>query len=180
MDDASTLVPNAFTTAQKVLWLNDLNRIFFETVKIGKVSPFNALSGVSDYILTTDVALRNIDRVVVGTAIYRSLQLEDVPPGNNGWTFNETNATLTLSPPPPYATPAYVRYMQTPVTVFTTTTPTGQIPDAPLAFHDTYVLGLAERMALSLDDIAKSSNFGQQYRSLLNVAQANYLRGVAL
>lgn len=179
MDDASTLVPNSFTTAQRVLWLNDLNRVFYEVVKIPKVAILTAVAGTADYQLGTDTTLRNIDRVMVGTTTYRSFQLDDVPPGNNGWTFNETTQMLTLSPAPSYATSGHVRYFQTSSTTFTTTTPATQTPDAPVAYHGTYVLGLAEKMALALDDIAKASNYGQQYRSLLNVAQANYMGKIA-
>lgn len=179
MDDASTLVPNSFQVSQRILWLNELNRVFFEVVKIPKVHFLSAIANTPGYALPNDVTFRNIDRVMVGTTIYRSYQLEDVPAGNTGWTFDDTTHQLTLDPAPAYASSGHVRYMQASVTTFIVTAPASQTPDAPVPYQSSYVLGLAERMALALDDIAKASNYGQQYRALLAVAQSNYSRNIA-
>lgn len=176
MDEANVLVPNSFTTAQKISWLNELNRTFFEVVKIPLLHFFSATAGTSSFTMPSTITVRNVDRVMVGTLIYRSFQMEDVPPGNAGWSLDETTYALTLHPAPSTTESAYVRFMRAAATTYTTTTPASQTPEAPTAYHEFYIYGLAEKMALSMDDTAKANNFGQQYRSLLVVAQSNYVQ----
>lgn len=173
---ASTYVQNNATETEYANWLTTINQHFFEVVKIPQIAYFNAVKDVAEYTLPVGIALRNIDRVVVGTAQYGSLQLADVPPGQNGWTFDEVTNKLTLSPAPSYNAQGYVRYAQKATASYTGADLTVS-PEAPEAYHHLYAYGLAELMAMTLDDMVKAQNYGQQYRSQLSIAQANYQRG---
>lgn len=174
---ADKYVPNSgFTPADKVKWITEINNNFFEVVKIAQVYPFNAVKNTADYTLPATIDLRNIDRIIVGTSTYESLQLTEVPPGQNGWTYDEATRKLTLLPAPAYDAPSYVRYAKKGTAAFVDTLLTAS-PEAPDPYHHLYALGLAEFMALAMDDVVKAQNYGQQYRSQLTIAQANYQRG---
>lgn len=169
-------VQNDYTDSEYAEWLTAINQHFFEVVKIPRVVMFNALKDIASYALAAGIAVRNIDRVMVGTQKYESLQLTDVPPGQNGWTFDEATNKLTLSPAPKYDAQGYIRYAQKASKIFNSTNML-DTPEAPEEYHHLYAFGLAELIALTLDDTIKASNYGQQYVAQLAVAQANYQRG---
>jgi hypothetical protein len=179
IDEAEILVPNSINLQQKIKFLNELNVYFFEVVKIPKIAYFNTVANVSTVVIPgVQIALRNIDRVMVGTSIYKSLQLDDVPPGNYGFVFDEPG-TLTLDPAPVSVVKGYVRYLQSATTTFSDTgTPplTGLFPEAPEAYHELFVLGLSEKIAKAQDDVAKANNYGGDFRAKLSIAQQNYMR----
>lgn len=178
IEEADELVPNNIGTALKVTWLNEINHDFFEIVKIPQIYTFNAIAGESTHEVPEGYyfALRNIDRFVVGTNIYRSLQLDDVPPGNNGWSYSESSRTFTMIPPPIKTMPAYIRFRMHAHSHYTEGNTNTDTPDAPVAYHHLYTLGLCEKIANAMDDTVKASNYGQHYRSGLAIAQANYYK----
>lgn len=175
--EADVRVPNSFSTAQKVTWLNEINQEFFNIVKIPKTATFTTVAGTATAVLTpTDIRGKDIDKVHVGNGIYSSFLYDDVKPGRGYHTYDDTTRTITIVPTPTTALPGIVRYHQIATTTFVTGTLTAT-PDAPIECHELYVNGLAEKMALSLDDMAKAANYGQHYRAQLTIAQANYSRG---
>lgn len=169
-------VQNEYTDSEYAEWLTAINQHFFEVVKIPQVAFFDALKDVATYTLPAGIALRNMDRVIVGTAKYESMQLTDVAPGQNGWTFDETTNQLTLSPVPKYDAQGYIRYAKKASKIYTASD-MAELPEAPAEYHNLYVFGLAEIIAITLDDMIKAANFGQQYNAQLAIAQANYQRG---
>lgn len=178
IDEADVLVPNSINVDNKIKWLNEINVGFFEVVKIPKIIFFNTVANQSIVTLTgQQLAMRNIDRVMVGSSIYRSLQLEDVSAGNYGYVFDEPNS-LTLDPAPSSVVKGYVRSMQSATRTFTAVSPAPgtQFPEAPEAYHEIYVLGLAEKIAKAQDDVVKANNYGADYRAKLLIAQQNYLK----
>lgn len=181
--EADVRVPNSFTDAQKVSWLNEVNYDFFGVVKIPLSASFTTAAGSANYVLSaaTGSAIRGrqIDRVYVGTMVYRNFLYDDVPPGNNTFQFDETTSTITLTPAPAQSDlTGLVKYYKTPVLSFASANLTVE-PDAPSDCHWIYVLGLCEKIALAQDDIPKASNNGQQYRGQLTIVQANYGSGGA-
>lgn len=174
---ADAYVPNTFTDAQKAGWLTEINNQFYETVKMPEVYTFPAVKGRAVYALPDYIQLRNIDRVTVGTAKYEP-PFGDVPPGRNMWSADDFAGELTLTPAPFYDATGSIRYATAPrKDAYTVADLAGVSAQAPDAYHMAYVYGLAEKMALALDDLVKASNFGQQYHTNLAIAQANYRGG---
>lgn len=174
--EADVRVPNSFDNAQKVSWLNEINNEFFDAVKIPKTAVFSTVSGTATVTLPTDVRGKNIERVNIGKGVYPSFLYEDVPPGRGYHTFDDVGKILTIVPTPTAVLSGIVKYYQISTTTFISTTLTA-IPDAPAEYHWVYILGLCERIANALDDIPRASNYGQQYRGQLAMAQANYAGG---
>lgn len=177
ISEADARIPNALATGQKVTWLNEVNNEFFDVVKIPKAVPFNTAANSATYVLANDIRAKNIEKVVIGKSLYLSYLNQDVGPGLNYHLFDDTAATLTLVPAPTTANvSSIVKYSRISTTTFLVGTLNAS-PDAPAEYHWVYILGLCEKMATAMDDIPRSSNYGQQYRAQLTVAQANYQRG---
>lgn len=175
--EADVRVPNGFDNAQKVTWLNELNNEFFDVVKIPKSASFTTTANIATVVVApTDVRGKNIDRVHVGRGIFPSFLYQEVQPGRGYHTFDDSSRTLTVVPTPTAALAGIVKYFQISTTTFVSNSLTAS-PDAPAEYHWIFILGLAEKIAAAMDDIPRSSNYGQQYRAQLTVAQANYQRG---
>ena len=173
IDEADVIVPNGYTDADKISWLNHINQEFFNVVKIPKVHTFTTTTA-DEYTLPNDVRAKNIDLLEVGLIKYRNLLKEDVNPTENFFTFDDTTFKLTLSPVP-YKTglKGIVRYQRIATTTFTTSSLNAN-PDAPAEYHWTYVPALCEQICLATDDGVKAANFAQQYLSAWNAAAQNY------
>ena len=181
IDEVDNLVPNPFDDATKVAWLNQINKDFFEIVKIPLVVQFPTTSGTSPYVIPREAKSRNIARVQVGDTLYASMQYEEVNPGNNYWIVNDdeddTFQYIHLEPKP-YATGkvCVVIYHMTTRRTFTTVFISVDKPEAPEEHHWTYVLGLCERVAKAMNDVTLANNYGNDYRAQLLIAQQNYAR----
>lgn len=180
--EAGLLVPNEYTTADKIPWLNAVNQEFFEVVKIPETYEFPSVKDQRFYTISgTAIKEKNIDSVMVGPLKYRSRNYEDVPPKQNYFTFNESDNKLTLSVAP-YANDlsGSMRAYKAATSTYTTGGVENQTPDAPAEHHWIYVLGLAELIAKALEEeessTVKAANFGTQYRNALNVAAQGYRR----
>lgn len=172
--EADVRVPNSLASAQKVTFLNEVNNEFFDIVKIPKTATFTTAASVATYLIGADVRAKNITKVIVGKSLYPSFLYEDVGPGLNYHLYDESTGNLILSPVPTRVGLAgIVKYLRPPTTAFVTGTLTAQ-PDAPAEYHWVYILGLCEKIALAIDDVPRSANYGQQYRAQLSIAQANY------
>lgn len=172
--EADARVPNAFDDAQKVSWLNEVNNEFFDVVKIPAVYPFTSNTSGS-YVLPTSVRSKNVELVIVGTRNYSSAQYAALNPGRNYWTLDDSNQTLTISPDPVTGDKGMVRYSKIPMTTFVAGTLTA-VPDAPDEYHWVYILGLCERIAKAMDDVARGNNYAGDYRANLQIAQQNFQR----
>lgn len=173
IDEADTLVPNAFTPADKVAWLNVVNQAFFDVVKIPLHERFNVTKEESTYTLDSGIRAKNIDKVTVGYSDYDSALTAEQQAGRALWDFNDSDHKLTLLPTPIQSDFGVVRYFRIGTTTFVSTTLTAN-PDAPPEYHHLYVLGLAERIAQALDDADKANNYGAAFMDGLNVAAQQY------
>lgn len=179
--EADLLVPNAFSDAQKVVWLNEVNNRFFDIVKIPKTERFGAAAGAPDYILTgTDIRAKNIDLVMVGSMRYTSILSGPAQPGRATWDFDESARRLTLTPEPIDDDTGTVRYFRIATTTFLSTGTPGMNanPDAPPEYHWIYVLGLCERMAKAQNDIGLANNYATDFNAALTVAAQNFQKGM--
>lgn len=175
IDQADTLVPNEYETADKVLWLMSINQEFFTVVKCPRTDTFTSVAGLKAYTLTSAIKENTIDRVTAGNLIYRSLNYEDVKPTDNFFTFNETSKLITLSSAPSRSgLSGFVRFHQTSTRVFTVDNVGSAEPDAPEEFQWIYILGLAEYIAKANEEDEKAANYGGQYRAALQVAAQNF------
>lgn len=173
LNEADVMVPNPYGVPDKVAWLNAINQEFFNVVKIPLLHVM-ASTASSEYTLPNTVRAKNINLVQVGMTNYRSILDEDVRPGQNSWSFDDTTFKLTLTPAPYQAgLPIRVRYHRTATSTFTSSALT-VTPDAPLEYHWLYVVGLCSRVAKAMDDLAKANNYENDFRAGLNVASANY------
>lgn len=175
INESDTHLPNVFETAQKVMWLNEVNNEFFESVKIPRTLFFDVWEGDDTYVV--DVKPKNIDKVVVGATEHLPFNYNDVRAGRCYWSYEDATKTMRLNPEPTADEKAIVRYYQSPHTAFLTSNLTAS-PDAPEEYHWLYILGLCERMAKAMNDFARAANYGSDFRNQLVVAQQQYQRGV--
>jgi hypothetical protein len=174
IDEADTRIPNAFSTAQKVDWLNEVNFEFFDIVKIPKAYSSTANGSTSTFTLPTDAREKNIRKVVVGSNYYRSMAYEDITAAFNYFTLDDATQIMTTTPAPPSG-PIVVVYDRVSGTSFTSGNLTVS-PDAPTEYHWIYVLGLCTRIAKAMNDVVLANNYDADYKNNLSVAQQNYVR----
>lgn len=176
--DADTLIPSNYEDADKVIWLNEINHDFFEKVKIPLTVNFTTVKDQAAYSLNSNVRAKNIDYVKVGTSLYLNFFFENVSPGTNYHTFDEDTEKITLDPAPARSgVSGTVRYFKIATTTFVTANLDQQSPDAPTEYHWIYTLGLCQKIAEAMDDIAKATNYGNRYNAAIAVAQQNYGQG---
>ena len=174
IEETDALVPNPFDATKKIMWLNAINKEFFEVVKIPTIHGFFTEVGKSTYTIPADIKARNVDQLKVGGSFYIGAQYEDVNPGHNQWLLDENTKILQLIPAPYVAgLSATVRYAKKWSTTFTTSNLT-VTPDAPEEYQDLYVYGLCERVAKAMNDVTLANNYGADYRIGLLSAQQTY------
>ena len=172
--EADVRVPNVFSSAQKVDWLNEVNYEFFDIVKIPKTYRVLTDGTMDTFPIPSDLREKNVRKIVFGTSYYRSMLFEDIPAATNYYTVDETLHQLTLSPKPRKGS-ALVVYDQMGVTPFLSTALTVS-PDAPSEYHWVYVLGLCVRIAKAMNDVTLANNYDADYKGNLMVAQQNYAK----
>jgi hypothetical protein len=167
-------VPNEVPLADKIVALNSLNQDFFNVVKIPRVIPLTPVKDQTDYTISTEVRLKNIDLIMVGIIKYKELLPTAANPIQNTYTFDDSTHILNLRPAP-YATglQGVLRYSRIATTTFVSGN-LSAVPDAPDEYHWTYYVGLASFIANTQDDAIKASNYEQQYKAAWNVAAQNY------
>ena len=176
IDEADIRVPNAFSVDQKVDWLNEVNYEFFDIVKIPVSTTVTLVAATSAYTVPADLREKNVRKVVQGSNFYRSMVYEDITAAFNYFTIDETLGKITLVPTPTAAGTAIIVYDKIGATPFVSTTLTVQ-PAAPTEYHWLFVLGLAVRIAKSMNDVALANNYENDYKNNLSIAQQNYMRG---
>ena len=174
IEEVDSLVPNPFDNNKKIMWLNAINKEFFEFVKIPAVITLFTEAGRSVYPVPPDLHSRNVDQVQVGGAFYRNARYEDVNPEHNQWLADEKKKEIQLIPPPyVHGLRIAIRYAASWKSTFTTSGLTSS-PDAPEEYHDAYVYGLCERVAKAMNDVTMANNYGSDYREAILSAQQTY------
>lgn len=174
MNEADTRVPNIFTAAQKVTWLNEVQNEFFDIVKIPKVHTLQVDGVLNNFNVPASVREKNIRKVMVASGHYRSMAFDNVTPAHNYYTFDETTKMLGFFPRPA-AGSAVIVYDIAPTTSFVATTLTAE-PEAPKEYHWLYILGLCVRIAKGMNDVGLANNYENDFKNNLAVAQQNFLR----
>lgn len=178
LGEASILVPHDVTVVDQLAALTEINRDFFNVVKIPKQARFSTVASQNEYTLASDIRQKNIDLVMVGMFRYRSLDSEAVTPFQNAYTFDDIEHKLTLWPAPYDTLEGFLRYHRIGTSNFTSDN-LGAVPDAPEEYHWSYVLALAAYLANTQDDAIKAANYEAQYKAMWNVAAQNYSGAVS-
>lgn len=172
--EVDALVPNPFDAAKKVLWLNELNKEFFEVVQIPAIHQFATVAGQRVYDIDPKIRSNKVDVLRIENTFYQSMQYEDVGPGHNFWNIDDDVNELHLNPPIHMdGQIGVLKYTKTAVTTFETSALT-VTPDAPSEYHWIYVLGLCERAAKGMNDVSLANNYASDYRNQLSLAQQNF------
>lgn len=174
ISEADIRVPNAFSSDQKVDWLNEVNNEFFDIVKIPKVHNMTTDGVASQFTVPNDMREKNIRKVIVGSIFYRSMIYENVTTSFNYYVLDEATNKLQLEPKPP-ASKLLVVYDKIAATPFLATNLTVQ-PEAPAEYHWLYILGLAVRIAKAMNDAGLANNYENDFKNNLAVAQQNFIR----
>jgi hypothetical protein len=175
LDEADVRIPNVFSSAQKVDWLNEVNYEFFDIVKIPKTATL-LLDGINDtYSVPANLREKNVRKVAVGSSFYRSMIYEDISASVNYYLVDESASQLTFVPKPRSGN-AIIVYDQMGAVPFTASDLTVS-PEAPSEYHWIYILGLCVRMAKAMNDVVLANNYENDYKGNLAVAQQNFSRG---
>jgi hypothetical protein len=175
IDEADVRIPNAFSSDQKVDWLNEVNYEFFDIIKIPKTASITLDGITNQFSVPVDLREKNVRKVVVGSNYYRSMIYDDITAAFNYYTIDEATNKIVFTPKPP-AGNAVIVYDMLSTTPFVSTTLTAS-PVAPTEYHWLYVLGLCVRIAKAMNDVTLANNYESDYKNNLSVAQQNFLRG---
>jgi hypothetical protein len=173
--EADVRVPNAFSSEQKVDWLNEVNNEFFDVVKIPKVATVATDGNVTTFTVPNDVREKGVRKVVVGSNFYRSIIYENITAAFNYYTIKEDSNQIVFTPKPPSGT-AVIVYDQIAVSPFLSANLTVQ-PESPSEYHWVYILGLSVRIAKAMNDVTLANNYENDFKSNLAIAQQNFARG---
>lgn len=171
---ADVLVPNVIPIEEKVEQLNDIDREFYNNVKVPTNYFFNFEKGLNEYELAgAKLKSKDIEFVEVGMFIYKNGFNTSSFRTSNLFDFNDENNILTLHPPPPFRGSARIVYYKNSFSEYSADDLTQQL-DIPTEFHQTIIPALASWIAFTQDDITKATVYEAQYRSDWNLAAQNY------
>lgn len=179
VDEADILVPNELSSAEKIVFLNNIHQDFFNVVKISRILNFSVVKDQSNYVIDIGVREKNIDVVHVGVIKYKRLLSNTPNPLQNTYVFDDISHSINLSPAPyqegiqglmKYYYISTINFSGSDLTV---------TPDAPLEYHWTYSIALASYVANAMDDAGKSAMYETQYKAAWNKAAQNYAGSVA-
>lgn len=172
IDEANVRIPNSFSDAQKVNWLNECHNEFFDIVKI-PVTWVTACNGTNSFTAPANMREKNIRKVLVNTEYYRSINFEDIAATMNYFILD--GGKLILNPTPADKASLLVIYDKVPETTFSLTK-LNNSPDAPEEYHWIYVIGLCSRIAKAQNDVTLANNYENDYKNALAIAQQNFIR----
>ena len=172
INEADILVPNVLSNAQKVEQLNNITNEFYNNVKIPNSISFPMPTN-SAIVPANDIKEKDIEVVQIGFLNYRDNNKAGTFNTGNRFTFDDNSKVLTVYPRYPKEEQCIIRYYKSKSKIYRTSLINEEI-DAPVEFQQSFVSALAAWIALTQDDIAKSSVYESQYRSVWNAASQNY------
>ncbi|OMC79597.1 hypothetical protein BK125_04775 [Paenibacillus odorifer] len=174
ISEADLLVPNQLTTAEKVMFLNNIEHDFFNVVKIPLILYFSTSKDQSTYVINNIVRAKNIDIVHVGVIKYKELLPNTPNPLQNTYVFDDYSSSIVLNPAPyQEGLKGFLRYFYIAVNTFSALD-LNVVPEAPPEYHWTYSLGLASYIANAMDDMNKGSFYEAQYLKVWDTAARQY------
>lgn len=172
INEADILVPNVLSVQQKLDQLNNITNEFYNNIKVPSVIIFPMISNPIE-VPVNDMKDKDINYIQVGYMIYKNDDHVGTFNTGNRFDYNNTSKLLTLRPSYKKGSDCVIRYYKSRSKTYTISTLDTDI-DAPSEFQQSFVPALAAWIALTQDDISRSSIYEAQYRSVWNAASQNY------
>ncbi len=179
--DVNLRYRNTFTDAQKVTWMNYIQRQIFQTVR-HEAAPFDftLVSGQAYYPLPSDCDVKGIELVTLqvdsdtGTsADYEQLDYRRKEELSNKEDkfYSIANGNIYINPLPNTTTAGrkvYIYYTKRPAALSDANL--SAVPDLEEDFHELLAYGVLEKIAEARKDVAMKNNFATSFAELF----ANY------
>ncbi len=185
LDDINLRYRNTFAAAQKVIWMNHIQRQIFQSVR-HEAAPyyFTLVDGQAFYPLPSDCDVKGIEQVALqvdsdtGTnADYEQLDYrrKEEPAYKEEKFYAIANGNIFVNPLPNSTTAGrrvYVYYTKKPAEI--SDTALNVKPDLEEDFHELLVYGTLEKIAEARKDVAMKNNFAASFTELFDSYQDQY------
>jgi len=182
LDDIDSRYRNTFTDAQKVDWMNTVQKQIFQFVP-HEATPytFTTVADTSFYALPSDCEPQNINHITIerkaGAEDFKELEYKDQSAVVNDTQefYTILNNMIYINPKPTSTTEGkdvYLYYDKKPTALSTTSL--GATPDLEENFHELLVFGVLERVCAARKDSAMKSNYANDFEFLFNRYQDIY------
>lgn len=164
LEDADLLVDNALSLDQKIRFFNQVQRAVYRDYPLSeKAYYFQTISGQVQYVLPTDCDPDYIVSLFINEKEYRYANISDENKNN---LFTITNGQLFIQPTPTFIYDAYLYYKSKPLDL----TVGNLAEEVPFLkdFHEIFVLGIAQKMALVGKDYKTAGELEVRFQ---NIAQ---------
>lgn len=162
LDDVDARVPNSVPIAQKVKWINQVQRQLYRDYPLPEaVRWFLTTSGLAFYELPEDCVEGRITHVVVEGKEYPYRESYE-PSMLRFWTI--VSGSLVLNPVPDGQYNVLVFYRRRPKDLSPDNLT--ETPNFPEDYHELLVLGCAKRVAQAMRDVELANNFEMDYQQL--------------
>lgn len=171
LEDADSIAPNAYTNAQKVRWLNQIQRQLFRHYPLPEqLFELQIVPDVQFYPLPENCPEDRITSIVIDNQEYR-FAVNDQPAPGRFWTM--VAGQIFIHPKPTVemtgiitCEPRYVALSESNLNA---------VPQFPEDFHELLVNGLAQRIAKRRKDAILANNAQADYNEILREAD-DYFR----
>ncbi|HIE12971.1 MAG TPA: hypothetical protein EYP63_06055 [Desulfotomaculum sp.] len=151
LNDIDTRVKNSISTAQKVKWINQSQRKFYQDFPLPEtVYMFTTANGVALYDLPADCPENRIVKITVDGETYDYQTLHETA-AQKGWTI--ISGQLFLWPTPESETEVMIYCKPRPDDF--SVSDTSKESELPEDFHELVVLDVAIRVSFAIGDLEK-------------------------
>lgn len=170
LEDIDLEVPNSFTPAQKVRWINQtLRRLFRRFTLPDQVDKFQTTANVAFYPLPANCPQDRITSVTVDNVPFKYKGGDEEAP-YSFYTF--VQGQFMLRPIPDKVVDVMVFYSPSPKDLVETDLTVA--PDFPGDYHRLLVLGAAIECAKRIPDVTMANNLTADYMELIKEADEQY------
>jgi hypothetical protein len=167
----SRIPPNTISAAEKVRWLNQVQRQLFRDYPLPEsVYRFDTVAGVAIYPLPDDCPEDRITKITVG-GYYYPFQAYSEEAGSYFWTI--VAGQLMIYPTPETSGTEILIYCA-PRPNELSESNLNAVPNFPEDYHELLVYGLAKRIAQARQDVALVNNFEADYQELAREANKEF------
>lgn len=169
LEDADLLVPNALSQTHKIRYLNQIQKQLYRDFPGPlKSEAFQTAPGTSMYNISMQTD--RVKSVFVNDQEYTFKTTEDA---NVGYLYTFMDGELFIQPTPTEVLEGYVLYEGEPVGIVGLEEEISFLPD----YHELFVLGLAQKLAMVVNDFKRAGEFEMRFRSLALEASIKLRKG---
>lgn len=172
LDDINLRYRNTFTTAQKIVWMNEEQRELFETLELDSV-PFSFLTVAGQYLYPIPNGVEK-DRIKVITYQINTTDYAEVPFKENDnnqfvsgnelfYTILENNFYFNIPTVPIDDRTIYIYLDSQPEDISSTVL--NVEPSVPKRYQELLKLGTLKRIASARKDVAMYNNYDSDYQN---------------